>query len=231
MVRKCFENVVVECVELAFWYSGSNIKLDRMAKQEKRKKGSEYSIGFYTFCKQLGSHWNFWIYVAMNFLQNGSTAFHASYWLFFVDKIVEPMFPSLLRKIFIFASLYLSHAVIPVLTPLANKFGKYVVIRYCTILKLGIGLLMMCCQVHQWMIWSPLFLLNQLLLSTSGFYDVIIADVIDEDIVRNNRPGTMSTSVHGIQALFVKPSQSIAPVLGVYFITAHAMNTLVRFTV
>ena len=43
-----------------------------------------------------------------------------------------------------------------------------------------------------------------------GFYDLIMADVIDEDRVKWERKESVSTSVHGVQALIVKPSQSLA---------------------
>lgn len=34
----------------------------------------------------------------------------------------------------------------------------------------------------------------------------------------------MSVSVHGLQALFVKPAQSLAPVLGMYFLPRGALK-------
>lgn len=35
----------------------------------------------------------------------------------------------------------------------------------------------------------------------------------------------MSVSVHGVQALFVKPAQSLAPILGLAFLPAGALKT------
>lgn len=180
------------------------------------------------FFLQLAPHWNFWMYVAMNFLQNLHNTFSSGYWLFFVDKVVEPIFPPLARKLFVFVSLYGTHCVIPILTPFANQYGKHAVIQFCTTAKLIVGLSMTLVGVNSWYIWMPLFLLNHLLLQSSGFYDVIIADVIDEDMVRNRRTQSMSTSVHGVQALFVKPAQSIAPMIGVYILSEYAMNHTVR---
>lgn len=49
--------------------------------------------------------------------------------------------------------------------------------------------------------------------------------VIDEDTLRNKRPESMSVSVHGLQALFVKPAQSLAPMLGMAFLPAGALKT------
>ena len=49
--------------------------------------------------------------------------------------------------------------------------------------------------------------------------------VIDEDTLRNKRPESMSVSVHGLQALFVKPAQSLAPMLGMAFLPEGALKT------
>lgn len=49
--------------------------------------------------------------------------------------------------------------------------------------------------------------------------------VIDEDTLRNKRPESMSVSVHGVQALFVKPAQSLAPILGMAFLPHGALKT------
>lgn len=51
------------------------------------------------------------------------------------------------------------------------------------------------------------------------------AKVIDEDTLRNKRPESMSVSVHGVQALFVKPAQSLAPILGMAFLPSGALKT------
>ncbi len=45
-----------------------------------------------------------------------------------------------------------------------------------------------------------------------------MADVIDEDKVRFERKESVSTSMHGFQALIVKPSQSVAAVFGLYIL-------------
>lgn len=49
--------------------------------------------------------------------------------------------------------------------------------------------------------------------------------VIDEDTLRNRRPESMSVSVHGVQALFVKPAQSLAPMLGMAFLPRGSLKT------
>lgn len=54
---------------------------------------------------------------------------------------------------------------------------------------------------------------------------ILRKQVIDEDTLRNRRPESMSVSVHGVQALFVKPAQSLAPMLGVACLPGGALKT------
>ena len=49
--------------------------------------------------------------------------------------------------------------------------------------------------------------------------------VIDEDTLRNKRSESMSVSVHGVQALFVKPAQSLAPMVGMALLPSGALKT------
>lgn len=48
--------------------------------------------------------------------------------------------------------------------------------------------------------------------------------VIDEDTLRNRRSESMSVSVHGVQALFVKPAQSLSPILGMAVLPQGALK-------
>ena len=69
-----------------------------------------------------------------------------------------------------------------------------------------------------------LVIAQMVLFSSWGFYDLIMADVIDEDRVKWERKESVSTSVHGVQALIVKPSQSLAPMLGVWLLSKHGLH-------
>lgn len=53
----------------------------------------------------------------------------------------------------------------------------------------------------------------------------MLRQVIDEDTLRNRRPESMSVSVHGVQALFVKPAQSLAPILGMKLLPQNSLKT------
>ena len=51
-----------------------------------------------------------------------------------------------------------------------------------------------------------------------------MADVIDEDAVKWRRRESVATSVHGVQSLLVKPSQSLAPVVGVFILNSFGLS-------
>ena len=55
---------------------------------------------------------------------------------------------------------------------------------------------------------------------------LVITDLIDEDCVVNKRRHLMSSMIFGSFSLFTKPSQSLAPMLGYYFITRHSDSPL-----
>ena len=58
-----------------------------------------------------------------------------------------------------------------------------------------------------------------------------MADVIDGDRVKNKRKESVSTSVHGVQALIVKPSQSLAPMLGVWLLSRNGLHDNKEYSV
>ncbi|CAN0480847.1 unnamed protein product, partial [Laminaria digitata] len=112
-----------------------------------------------------------------------------------------------------------------VLTPVADRFGTYSVIMWAAMFKLVAGSLMWAAGGQAWPLWTLLFLGNRLAATAWGFYNLSFSDVIDEDTLRNQRPESMSVSVHGVQALFVKPAQSLAPMLGMAFLPRGSLKT------
>eukprot|EP01060_Flectonema_neradi_P019135 TRINITY_DN2614_c0_g3_i1.p1 TRINITY_DN2614_c0_g3~~TRINITY_DN2614_c0_g3_i1.p1 ORF type:complete len:548 (+),score=32.13 TRINITY_DN2614_c0_g3_i1:101-1645(+) len=55
---------------------------------------------------------------------------------------------------------------------------------------------------------------------------LVITDLIDEDCVVNKRQHLMSSMIFGSFSLFTKPAQSLAPMIGYYFVTRHSASPL-----
>jgi len=140
----------------------------------------------------------------------------------FDSKLVEPMVPSAWRQIMAFCSLFLPNVLTIALTPLANTYGAYQVINMGTWAKVLLSFGMIVGGIQAWGWWSALYLINVVLSKAIwGFYNLVFSDVIDEDSVINNRRENLSASMHGIHALFVKPAQSLGPMVGVWIISKY----------
>lgn len=63
--------------------------------------------------------------------------------------------------------------------------------------------------------------------STAPLFSIIIADFIDDDEKRHFRRAALSSTVFSMNALFVKPAQSIAPVLVVYILNHYGYSDFI----
>eukprot|EP00752_Nemacystus_decipiens_P008625 g7702.t1 len=187
------------------------------------REGRELS--FWGFTKQLSSHANFWLYVSMNFMENFNALFDQSFFVFLDTKLFEQVVPRGAHGALTSLCLYAPKLMTQVLTPVADRFGTYRLIMGAAGFKLLAGALMFVAGRRAWPLWTLLFLGNRLAATAWGFYNLSFSDVIDEDTLRNKRPESMSVSVHGVQALFVKPAQSLAPMLGMAFLPTGALKT------
>ncbi|KAK6029966.1 hypothetical protein OSTOST_03912, partial [Ostertagia ostertagi] len=64
--------------------------------------------------------------------------------------------------------------------------------------------------------------------SSAPLFNIVISDFIDDDAKRHSRRSALSSLVFSLNALFVKPAQSIAPVIVVYILNNYGYS--VSFT-
>ncbi|CAM9856807.1 unnamed protein product [Scytosiphon promiscuus] len=198
---------------------------EKKPRQKRRRRSFREELSFCGFMKQLSSHGNFWLYVSMNFVENFNGLFDQSFFVFLDTKLFGPAVPRTAHGVFTALCLYAPKLMTQVLTPVADRFGTYKLIMGAAAFKLVAGMLMFVVGRRAWPVWMLLFLGNRLASTAWGFYNLSFSDVIDEDTLRNKRPESMSVSVHGVQALFVKPAQSLAPILGMAFLPDGALKT------
>ena len=91
-------------------------------------------------------------------------------------------------------------------------------------LSVGVGVVALVVGRSNYYIWGMLVVVQRFLLSSWGFYDLIMADVIDNDRVLHSRTKSVSTSVHGVHSLIVKPAQSLAPMVGIWMLTMTGLQ-------
>ncbi|VDN24189.1 unnamed protein product [Cylicostephanus goldi] len=63
--------------------------------------------------------------------------------------------------------------------------------------------------------------------SAAPLFNIIISDFIDDDAKRHSRKSGLSSLVFSLNALVVKPAQSIAPVVVVYILNAYGYQNFV----
>ncbi|EKX34720.1 hypothetical protein GUITHDRAFT_48279, partial [Guillardia theta CCMP2712] len=176
------------------------------------------------FARQLLQQKNFVLYVCMNWMMNFNVTLSKSFFIFLDKLLMTPLLPPPAHAAFTALVLYLPKIGVQLLTPLASRWGLHLLMWRVTIsmlLSCGLALLV---GISHYMTWCSLYVLQALLLTSWGFYDLIMADVIDEDAVKWRRRESVATSVHGVQSLLVKPSQSLAPVVGVFILNSFGLS-------
>jgi Na+/melibiose symporter-like transporter len=110
------------------------------------------------------------------------------------------------------------------MTPVGKRIGLYQLVLNCTFAKIALAAVMYVVGADLYEVWAPIFVTLSLVETSWGFYDLLMADVIDEDRVRHRRPESVATAIHGFHALIVKPAQSIAPIFGVYVLSQFGLQ-------
>eukprot|EP00949_MAST-11_sp_MAST-11-sp1_P002200 g2200.t1 len=166
------------------------------------------------FVREISAVRNFWLYTFMNFIMNFEVGLSASFFIYFDKLLLQQAMPPWWRSVVVMFSLYLPFLGVQLLTPICDKYSLYSMIHMCTLLKIGVAACMLMGGKTAYILWGMGLVVQKFLLQSWGFYDLIMADVIDEDKAKYKRTVSVSTSIHGLQAFIVKPAQSLAPIFG-----------------
>ncbi|KAI6182100.1 hypothetical protein M3Y97_00344000 [Aphelenchoides bicaudatus] len=75
--------------------------------------------------------------------------------------------------------------------------------------------------------WSPLVIVFFMLIdsiavhSVSPLFNILLAEFVEDDTTRNNRKSPLSSLIFSLNAFVMKPAQSIAPIVIVYFLNRN----------
>ena len=155
---------------------------------------------------------------------NGTVYLASSFFLLLDGILMMNVMPDGFHFVIVAGCLYLPKIGVPLMTPLANRIGLFSLINICILAILLSGCLALLVGRHAYVIWGLLLVVQRFTLASWGFYDVIMADVIDEDRVVRNRPKSVATSIHGLQSLVVKPAQSLAQIVGLKLLMSHGLD-------
>ena len=178
---------------------------------------------WWSFARQLLAQKYFLLYVLLNWMMNFNVYLSDSFLVFLDQILMRKVMPVWFRIFVSSLCLYLPRFGIQILTPLADRMGLHAMISMVIKLSLATGIAALLIGRSAWWLWGILLVLQRFALSSWGFYDLIMADVIDADRVKHQRPSSVSTSIHGVQSLIVKPAQSVAPMIGVWLLTRNGL--------
>lgn len=176
------------------------------------------------FVKQLVAQPPFLQYVSLNFIMNFNYFLSDSFLIFLDQKLMVKVMPPWFRLAITTLALYVPKFGVQLMTPYANKHGLHALITGIIQASIVVGVVALMVGRNVYYVWGLLVVVQRFLLSSWGFYDLIMADVIDNDRVKHQRRTSVATSIHGVQSLFVKPAQSLAPMCGAWILTATMGN-------
>ena len=198
------------------------------AAAEEAEEGTTFRrelAAWWAFAKQLLSQKYFTLYVSLNWMMNFNVYLSDSFLVFLDQLLMRHVMPAWYRVLVSALCLYLPRLGVQILTPLADRHGLHGMVSAVIKVSLVTGALALLVGRSAWWLWGALLVLQRFALSSWGFYDLIMADVIDADRVKHKRPASVSTSVHGVHSLIVKPAQSIAPMVGVWLLARNGLES------
>jgi len=191
-------------------------------------------LSFVAFARQLLKHTNFWVFVAVNFVQVFQVAFSTNFFTIFLDYFLDgtqrtDMWTAnnWFKSIVVTSSILMPAVSTILLAPLVNKCGYYNVIRWSFFAKIFssmfVYLLCFLGPPYNGLIIAFFMILSSVLsASPFQYFSIVISDLAEEDYVRNikGRESLLSAMFFGANALITKPAQSVAPTLGWYILSS-----------
>lgn len=168
-------------------------------------------------------HRGFLLFICVNFLQIYQNTVNANFFNLFMDKLL-PAFPVFSRSAILASSSFLPQLLSLMLSSYATT-GTYFLIRTLFLVKLLMSLVI-CVLGRHATSFLALFLVfgRGLGDATFSFFNMVISDLIDADFAKHNRPRRMGSMYFGMNALFTKPAQSIAPMVVVGMLAKHGFT-------
>uniref|UniRef100_A0A7S0F397 ADP,ATP carrier protein n=1 Tax=Hanusia phi TaxID=3032 RepID=A0A7S0F397_9CRYP len=218
-----FSAVVSFISALAFAYSAHGIarhekslglqeKLDETSSEVHHKASTRKSVA--VVMRQLWNHKNLGVFTLVSALQVFECTFEKNFLSSFVDVLLVDLSRKT-RSLIISTSFILPWLTTILVGPFVNKHGVHRLLQIAFSLKLTLSMIALCVGYkHQ--IFIGLFAVATRVLTECVCRQspMVLADLADEDKYLHIRDKSMSATVMGTNALFTKPGESLAPMLG-----------------
>lgn len=210
-----------------------------LSPQAKCQSKSNTQPGMRQFASQLSAQNNFKWFTIVRFIQVFTCTFEKNHLAMFLSVLVGPSLSQGSRGMLICLSFLLPHIIVAFIA--GTRWAKDVHRVVAVIFALKILLSIFVCVValgtgragEPWRLHSPGWLLTAVYLCTARvltecvcrFFPLVVAQLVDEDSALNNRPKSMAASIVGLSAMFAKPAESVAPIVGWHLLKSSAPTT------
>jgi len=163
---------------------------------------------------------NFVLFIIMSLVQVFHCHFNSSFMPLFMQLLLDNHFPPYFCPMVMGLSFLLPHLNNFYFLQLCERKGTYYVIRSLLVIKLMMALGVMTADLS--MLWLIAVFIASNRIFTEGICrlcDLIVADLIDQDYVENEREVSASAFFFGSAAMLTKPGQSFAPIIGTFLLS------------
>ncbi|XP_077406670.1 transmembrane protein 180 isoform X1 [Vanacampus margaritifer] len=174
------------------------------------------------YIKQLSRHRNFMWFVSMNLLQVFHCHFNNNFFPLFLEHLLSDNISASTGSILLGISYVAPHLNNLYFLTLCQRHGVYQVIRWLFLLKLGLSVAMLLAGADHVYLLCIFIASNRVFTEgTCKLLKLVISDLVDEDFVVNRRQQAASALLFGMVALFTKPGQTLAPLIGTWVLCAY----------
>ncbi|XP_048967251.1 transmembrane protein 180-like isoform X8 [Canis lupus dingo] len=165
--------------------------------------------------RQVLTQKNFCLFLVMNFFQVFHLTFFNNFMMIFADSLIpKDVLSSSIRSIMYGAGFICPQCLVLISQSWLKKFGYYKIILISFYLE-GTASIVMLLLGQQYYYFLALYLTIIMVIVQASFclFNLPLADMVDADLLKFNRQSPLSSMVFGINALFTKPAQSLAPMM------------------
>jgi len=180
---------------------------------------NEKSISAAEYGKQLLKQKNFLWFAFMNLIQVFHCHFNSNFFPLFIEHLLGHVITPGTGAMILGISFLIPHLNNLYFLSLCRKYGSYSVIKWLFCIKVLLAGAMWCFGPGWWILLCIFIASNRVFTEgTCKLLSLVISDLVDEDFVVNRRKTAVSALVFGMAALLSKPGQTLAPLLGTWFL-------------
>ncbi|XP_021581228.3 transmembrane protein 180 isoform X1 [Ictidomys tridecemlineatus] len=165
------------------------------------------------FLRQILFQKNFFLFLIMSFLQVFHLTFFNNFMMIFADNLIpRNVLSSSTRSIMYGAGFICPQCLVLMGQSWLKKFGYYKIILTSFYLEGVVSIVMLLLgQDYYYCLAFYLTIIKVIVQASFCLFNLPLADLIHEDLLKFNRQLSLCSMIFGIYALFTKPAQSLAP--------------------